>query len=602
MIITCENCHASYKLDDSLLDPAGSRVRCTNCGHVFVAQPPTEAPPSDDDARVAAPVGGALGGIDELSERQRREFEKEFESDLNASASAGEERGFDLDLDRDDTGKTDEAGDSEGLSLDLDLDLDDDVKGFAADTEDFENLDLDLELEPVTTQLPEKAVTRTPSDEDLDLEEIQKMLTIDDEALEAVSGDGQQPVGGDTEALADLELDLGETEEAVDAGDSEELALDLNLDMEETGVPQEAADTDASDLDLDLDLDLEEAGAETPGSLDLDLDLDLEDTEGLPRSEAAGVEDLDLSLEPINTEPMQTETEVFEEQELDLGDIDMMLHADEQAVALAEGADQKENGTEASPDALGRETAEIVADLARAGEPAAELDVYGEESGAPRDPVSDDEIATLGEAYTLRASSDADGQTSLTAEPEQIMSREAVTAAGKRRSVWPLVVLLLLGLVGGGVYWAQQQGLDLAFLSQLVGQEAADEGGNLKISTLAIDSRFVDNATAGRLFVISGKARNDYDRPRSQIQIKGSILAKGKRLVGSETVFCGNVLTDLDLNRLGIGEIKQRLGLKTGANDSNVDVPPGGLVPFMVVFDNLPPDLEEFTIEVVSSR
>lgn len=600
MIITCENCHASYKLDDTLLDPAGSRVRCTNCGHVFIAQPPPAVSVPEEEA----PAGGALGGIDELSERQRREFEKEFESDLNASAAPGQEKDLDLDLDLDDTGKTDDVGDAGGLNLDLDLDLDDDVQGFAADTEDLENLDLDLDLDPVTTRLPETASAQAPSDEgsDLDLEEIRKMLSVDD----AAPMEAQPPVGSDTDALADLELDLGETPEVAATGHSEELALDLNREAEETGVPQEAADSDASDLDLDLDLDLEEAGAGTSEALDLDLDLDLdlslEDAEGLSRPDAAGAEDLDLNLEPVASEPMQTETEVFEEQELDLGDIDMMLHADEEAVALGEGADQKEEGIVTSPDAPGGETAEIAADLVRTGRPEVELDVYGEETGVPRDPASDEEIATLGEAYTLRTSTDADGQTSLTAEPEPIVAREAMAAAGKRRGVWPLVILLLLGLVGGGVYWARQQGLDFAFLSRLMGQEAADEAGNLKISTLAIDSRFVDNATAGRLFVISGKARNDYDSPRSQIEIRGSLLAKGKRPVGSETVFGGNVLTDLDLSRLGIDEIKQRLGLKTGANDANVDVPPGGLVPFMVVFDNLPPDLEEFTLEVVSSR
>ena len=133
--------------------------------------------------------------------------------------------------------------------------------------------------------------------------------------------------------------------------------------------------------------------------------------------------------------------------------------------------------------------------------------------------------------------------------------------------------------------------------------EAADEAGNLKITTLAIKSRFADNTTAGRLFVINGKARNDYNHPRSQIRIKSNLFAKGKQMVGSETVFCGKVLTNLDLNRMAIAEIQQQLRApNTGASNSNIDVPPGGIVPFMVVFSNLPSDLDEFTIEVVSSR
>lgn len=582
MIITCENCHASYKLDDSLLDPAGSRVRCTNCGHVFVARPPQEIPPPEDDAPVSAPAEGALGGIDVMSPRQRRGFETAVDPGGKAPDAAEEEAAFEMDLDLDDGSQADDADHPDGLALDLDLDLDDDVKEFAANTEDLEELDLDLDLEPMTTQLPAKAEAGAPSEEDLDLEEIQKMLTIDDEALEPLPAEDRQSTDGDTEVLADLELDLEKPEEAAEAGRSDELGLELNLD---------------------LDVDLEEAEAPRADSSNLDLDLDLGDTEGLPRSDgSSGSEELDLSLEPLDSESMPAETEVFEEEELDLGDIDMMLHTDEEAPALAGEADRKESGTETLPDGTELETAEIAAGLMRSEEPEAELDVYGEETGAPRDPESDEEVAALGEAYTFRTATDADGQTSLTAEPEPIVAREAERGGGRRRSAWPLVVLLLLGVIGGGLYWARQQGVDLAFLSQLLGQEAADEAGNLKISTLAIDSRFVENATSGRLFVVSGKARNDYDRPRSQIQIKGSLLAKGKRLVGSETVFCGNVLTDLDLSRLEMAEIKRRLGRKTGTNNSNVDVPPGRLVPFMVVFDNLPPDLEEFTIEVLSSK
>ncbi|MBW1754259.1 MAG: zinc-ribbon domain-containing protein [Deltaproteobacteria bacterium] len=40
MIITCEECQASFNLDESLLKPTGSKVRCSKCKKVFVAYPP----------------------------------------------------------------------------------------------------------------------------------------------------------------------------------------------------------------------------------------------------------------------------------------------------------------------------------------------------------------------------------------------------------------------------------------------------------------------------------------------------------------------------------------------------------------------------------
>jgi len=35
MVIQCENCRRSYRLDDSRIKPPGSSVRCSKCGHIF---------------------------------------------------------------------------------------------------------------------------------------------------------------------------------------------------------------------------------------------------------------------------------------------------------------------------------------------------------------------------------------------------------------------------------------------------------------------------------------------------------------------------------------------------------------------------------------
>lgn len=41
MIISCENCSTSFKLDDSLLKSTGSKVRCSNCKNIFLVYPPS---------------------------------------------------------------------------------------------------------------------------------------------------------------------------------------------------------------------------------------------------------------------------------------------------------------------------------------------------------------------------------------------------------------------------------------------------------------------------------------------------------------------------------------------------------------------------------
>ena len=42
MIIACENCHKKFRLDASRINKAGSKVKCSQCRHVFTAYRPTQ--------------------------------------------------------------------------------------------------------------------------------------------------------------------------------------------------------------------------------------------------------------------------------------------------------------------------------------------------------------------------------------------------------------------------------------------------------------------------------------------------------------------------------------------------------------------------------
>jgi predicted Zn finger-like uncharacterized protein len=42
MIITCQKCSTSYNLDETLLKPEGTKVRCTLCKYIFKAYPQLE--------------------------------------------------------------------------------------------------------------------------------------------------------------------------------------------------------------------------------------------------------------------------------------------------------------------------------------------------------------------------------------------------------------------------------------------------------------------------------------------------------------------------------------------------------------------------------
>jgi hypothetical protein len=150
----------------------------------------------------------------------------------------------------------------------------------------------------------------------------------------------------------------------------------------------------------------------------------------------------------------------------------------------------------------------------------------------------------------------------------------------------------------------RQAGIQIPFLAGLQKPQVHDQG-NLKITTIDIDSRRVENASAGHLFVISGKVRNGYKDARSFIRITGKLYSKGKKLFSKETVFCGNIMSDIELAKLPLETIKSRLGNKKGDNGADIGIKPGQERPFMIVFSNLPAnleELEEYTLEVASSK
>ena len=179
----------------------------------------------------------------------------------------------------------------------------------------------------------------------------------------------------------------------------------------------------------------------------------------------------------------------------------------------------------------------------------------------------------------------------------------------RKRISTPLMIVLLLILLAGGAFGAYSllKSLDvkIPFLESLIGapESASIDPGNLRITTLAqlIKTEFVENGTAGRLLVIKGKVRNDYAEARNFIMVRGVLYSKDGKAVQEKTTYCGNTLSDTDLQALDKATIETRLRNRFGDEKSNFRVPSGKVLPFMVAFADLPQDLGEFSVEVVSS-
>nr|MBL0716137.1 zinc-ribbon domain-containing protein [Desulfobacterales bacterium] len=48
MILTCQNCSTSFRLEERLLKYSGSKVRCSRCKHIWRAYPPQADDPETE--------------------------------------------------------------------------------------------------------------------------------------------------------------------------------------------------------------------------------------------------------------------------------------------------------------------------------------------------------------------------------------------------------------------------------------------------------------------------------------------------------------------------------------------------------------------------
>jgi len=190
--------------------------------------------------------------------------------------------------------------------------------------------------------------------------------------------------------------------------------------------------------------------------------------------------------------------------------------------------------------------------------------------------------------------------------PKAAKAKEARPKGKKSgRSKWPLVIVLILLLLIGGaaaiLYFAPELVPEkLAFLKVARKPEPADPGV-VRLRFTSVSGSFVQNAKAGQLFVIRGAISNNYNAARSYVLVKGSILDDKGRVVKTKVAYGGNVFSEGELQTLTMEQIDQGLRNRAGKGNVNVNISPQASVPFMIVFEELPDNLSEFTVEPVSS-
>ncbi len=196
-----------------------------------------------------------------------------------------------------------------------------------------------------------------------------------------------------------------------------------------------------------------------------------------------------------------------------------------------------------------------------------------------------------------------DGPTARGDEVEEEIEEEFLDAEPEPRQ-WGRTLLkmaamiVFIVLVTGGVsLWVfpelRNHTLELASpllreipgMDTLLGTEA--KSGDTALTPVRVKDvrqRSVTNLLVGNLRVIEGVAVNQSSTPLANIRIRLVISDAYDVLLGEKFVFCGNLLTDAELNTLAEAEIQRELSTPQGTDVSNQRVPPNGEIPFMIVF------------------
>jgi hypothetical protein len=113
----------------------------------------------------------------------------------------------------------------------------------------------------------------------------------------------------------------------------------------------------------------------------------------------------------------------------------------------------------------------------------------------------------------------------------------------------------------------------------------------------------VDNAVIGKIMVIQGVAVNTSDIHKDFITVEARILdADGNTLGEPVQQLCGVPLTLFQLQSLSAEELKAALNNRITILTFNTNIPPGGRVPFVIVFPSPPANMKKFEVRVISVR
>ncbi|MDQ7835662.1 MAG: DUF3426 domain-containing protein [Humidesulfovibrio sp.] len=241
------------------------------------------------------------------------------------------------------------------------------------------------------------------------------------------------------------------------------------------------------------------------------------------------------------------------------------------------------------------------------GAPASKMPWDDDEPAAPAAQAGgafdDDEPAPAPAAKA--ESKDDDFLNSLGSSDSLDLGAPAAAANPKKKWIILGAVLALVALCGVGLFifkpWTK---MDIPFLSSFGSKPKATTDNAEKVKDIALRNvrqYYIPNEKAGQIFIVEGKAVNNFATPKERIKVEISLFDEKGHVLVAKQLLCGNTLSQFQLQVQSEEEINSSLASEVGILTSNTFLKTGMDTPFMAVFFKPPDTVKEFGVKVIDA-
>lgn len=169
------------------------------------------------------------------------------------------------------------------------------------------------------------------------------------------------------------------------------------------------------------------------------------------------------------------------------------------------------------------------------------------------------------------------------------------TKKSGRKLLWICLFIIVLAVGGAGFY----------FYNRLPEKSSLEEDTAKKVEMLTmrnVRQYNVLNEKVGKVFVIEGKVVNEFPSSKELIELEGAIYDENKKPVREKKQLAGTQLSLFQLQVLSENEMESFLNNKVEILANNTNIPPGGEVPFMILFYEPPENISEFGVKIIDAK